>query len=81
MAFLITYIASLKLNLSPQVEGEGRIWKFMGIYAKNREEWALTAIANTKNSVTTIALYDTLGPQAIEFVFRQTEMTSVSCAG
>lgn len=53
----------------------------MGIYAKNREEWALTAIANTKNSVTTIALYDTLGPQAIEFVFRQTEMTSVSCAG
>lgn len=53
----------------------------MGIYAKNREEWALTAIANIKNSVTTIALYDTLGPQAIEFVFRQTEMTSVSCAG
>lgn len=78
---LTLFIASLKLNLSPQVEGEGRIWKFMGIYAKNREEWALTAIANFKNSVTTIALYDTLGPQAIEFVFRQTEMTSVSCAG
>jgi long-chain acyl-CoA synthetase len=63
------------------VEGEGKLWKFMGIYAKNREEWALTALANMKNAVTTIALYDTLGPAAIEFVFKQTELTSVSCAG
>lgn len=53
----------------------------MGIYAKNREEWALTTIANFKNSVTTVAFYDTLGPQAVEFVISQTELTSISCAG
>jgi len=58
------------LNLSPEIEAEGETWKFMGIYAKNREEWALTAIANMKNSVATIAFYDTLGPAAIEFVFK-----------
>jgi long-chain acyl-CoA synthetase len=69
------------LNLSPKIDAEGETWKFMGIYAKNREEWAMTAIANMMNAVTTVAFYDTLGPAAIEFVFRQTELTSVSCAG
>ena len=42
----------------------------MGVYAKNREEWILTTIANMKNSVTTVAFYDTLGPAAVEFVIR-----------
>jgi len=42
----------------------------MGLYAKNREEWALTNISNFKNAVTTVAFYDTLGPAAVEFVIR-----------
>ena len=46
------------------------MFKFMGIYAKNREEWILTDLANVKNSVTTIAFYDTLGPAAVEFVIK-----------
>lgn len=33
------------LNLLPDVFEEGRNWKFMGIYAKNREEWVCTHIA------------------------------------
>lgn len=40
----------------------------MGVYSKNREEWVLTDLANIKNSVVTVAFYDTLGPQAVEFV-------------
>lgn len=44
------------------------MWKFMGIYSKNREEWVLTDFSNIKNSVVTIAFYDTLGPAAVEFV-------------
>jgi long-chain acyl-CoA synthetase len=53
----------------------------MGVYAKNREEWILTHLAGLKNSVTTIAFYDTLGPQAVEFVIKQTELTTISCSG
>lgn len=53
----------------------------MGIYSKNREEWILTTISNFKNSVTTVAFYDTLGPSAVEFVIRQTELTTITCAG
>jgi long-chain acyl-CoA synthetase len=52
----------------------------MGIYAKNREEWMLMDIANMKNSVTTIAFYDTLGPAAVEFVVVQTKLTTISCS-
>ena len=42
----------------------------MGIYAKNREEWVLTNLANIRNNVTTVAFYDTLGPAAVEFVIK-----------
>lgn len=53
----------------------------MGIFAKNREEWILTDIANMINSVVTIAFYDTLGPAAVEFVIKQTNLTSITCSG
>lgn len=33
------------LNLLPEVFEEGKNWKFMGIYAKNREEWVCTHMA------------------------------------
>jgi long-chain acyl-CoA synthetase len=74
-------IGMAQLNLTPDINHDGTHWRFMGVYSKNREEWALVDIANTKNSVTTIAFYDTLGPQAVEFVIKQTELISVSCAG
>ena len=69
------------MGMTPEIEHDGEKWKFMGIYAKNREEWMVTTLANMKNSVVTVAFYDTLGPQAVEFVIRQTQLTSISCAG
>jgi long-subunit acyl-CoA synthetase (AMP-forming) len=56
--------------MTPVIEAEGRSFKFMGIYAKNREEWVMTDIANMKNSVVSVAFYDTLGPLAVEFVIK-----------
>jgi long-chain acyl-CoA synthetase len=44
----------------------------MGIYSKNREEWVLSHIANMKNSIVTIAFYDTLGPNSVQYVIDQT---------
>jgi long-subunit acyl-CoA synthetase (AMP-forming) len=52
------------------VHSEGKTWNFMGVYAKNRPEWVLTDLASSTLGGTTIAFYDTLGPQAIEFVIR-----------
>ena len=56
--------------MTPDIHYEDRTFKFMGIYAKNREEWVMTDIANMYNSVSTIAFYDTLGPKAVEFVIQ-----------
>ena len=54
----------------PEIEAEGSIWRFMGIYAKNREEWLFSYLATARQSATAIAFYDTLGPSAIEFVIQ-----------
>ena len=51
----------------------------MGIYGKNRTEWTLTDLASATLGGTTIAFYDTLGPAAIEFVIRQTLLTTITC--
>jgi long-chain acyl-CoA synthetase len=59
-------------NMMPDVDVSGKKWNFLGIYAKNRPEWVLCDLASTALNGTTIAFYDTLGPQAIEFVINQT---------
>jgi len=55
------------LDLLPEIENEGS-WKFFGIYSKNREEWIISELASISQGGTTVALYDTLGPQTVEFV-------------
>ena len=70
----------IALNLVPEIEAEGKQWRFMGIQSKNRKEWVITNIANMHQCITSVALYDTLGPDAAKFVFNQTEMTSVTCS-
>ena len=50
----------------------------MGIQSKNRKEWVLTNLAGMYNNITTVALYDTLGPDATRFILNQTEMTTVA---
>jgi len=69
-----------KLNLVPDVMHDGDKWRFMGIQAKNRKEWSIVHLANMYNKATTIALYDTLGAEAVRFVVNQTELTSISCS-
>ena len=68
------------LNLMPMSHSEnGQDYKCMGIYAKNREEWAFTDLATIRQSGTTVAFYDSLGPSAVEFVIRQTKLATISC--
>ena len=67
---LVEYMAAGidHLGLMPLVEAEGDSWRFMGIYAKNREEWNITDLAAIRQSGTVIAFYDTLGPTSVEFI-------------
>lgn len=64
----------VKLNLSPEITIENKKWKLIGIQSKNREEWAITLIASILNSVVTVSIYDTLGPGAVNYILKQTEL-------
>lgn len=70
-----------KFNLHPFVEGEGRQWRFAGIWSKNRAEWTTTHFANMYYSVTTIGFFDAMGPQSVDFILNQTELTTIYCSG
>lgn len=52
---------------------------FIGIFAKNRPEWCMTANACEAFSFVSVPLYDTLGDEAINFILLQTELKLVVC--
>ncbi|KAI8341153.1 hypothetical protein BC941DRAFT_391170 [Chlamydoabsidia padenii] len=56
----------LKLGLSRQ--------EAIGIYAINRPEWTMTEQASYRQAFIIVALYDTLGAEAIEYIVNQTDM-------
>jgi long-chain acyl-CoA synthetase len=49
----------------------------MGIFAKNREEWAVVDLACMRSSVTIVPFFDSLGVDALAFVINQTELTTM----
>lgn len=58
------------------VEGpkpEASTWA-VGIYSINRIEWSLADLAATFYSLYSVALYDTLGPDSVEFVLKDAEV-------
>lgn len=56
------------MNLSPLIHSEGKDWHFMGIFAKNREEWAVADLACMRSAITIVPFFDSLGPSALEFI-------------
>ena len=60
----------MALELMPEIPGEGEndLYRMMGVYSKNREEWALTTLAAMSISGTIVAFYDTLGKDVVEFI-------------
>lgn len=55
-------------GLAPATDVEGVSWKFMGIQSKNRKEWCLMNLGNMRQKITSVALYDTLGKDAMRFI-------------
>lgn len=65
--------AFIHLGMEPSKEN------FIGIFAKNRPEWIMTATACEGYSFVSVPLYDTLGDEAINFILLQTELKIVVC--
>lgn len=50
---------------------------FLGIYSKNREEWAIADLACMGSSVSIVPTYESLGADALAFVINQTELSTM----
>ncbi|KAI8379931.1 hypothetical protein EDC96DRAFT_492349 [Choanephora cucurbitarum] len=48
--------------------------KAVGVYSVNRPEWTITELASYRQAFIIVALYDTLGAEAMEYIVNQTDM-------
>mmetsp|Transcript_57329 Transcript_57329/g.65689 ORF Transcript_57329/g.65689 Transcript_57329/m.65689 type:complete len:674 (+) Transcript_57329:34-2055(+) len=70
-----------KLKLAPKIsEYQNFSLSFLGIYSKNREEYLYVDLTAALFNHTMIPVYDTLGADAVQFVFEQTNLTTLFCS-
>lgn len=55
------FVGLAKLGLCPEQKVGKDKFKFLGIIAKNREEWAITALACLRQSITIVPFFESLG--------------------
>lgn len=51
--------------------------KFISIFGKNTREWLITDIANSLYGHTSMPIYDTLGIEAVDHMYNETELSTV----
>ncbi|PWW74817.1 acetyl-CoA synthetase-like protein [Tuber magnatum] len=52
----------------------------IGLWSQNRPEWQITDLAAMSQSLYTVSIYDTLGPEATEYIINHSELRSVVCS-
>jgi long-chain acyl-CoA synthetase len=62
----------LQLGITPK--------SMLGLYSVNCKEWVLLDAAAHAYSMTSVPLYDTLGPDAVEFICNHAELAAVGCS-
>jgi long-chain acyl-CoA synthetase len=69
------------MDLCPTVNDFNKMeMNFVAVYSKNREEYAVLDVTSSVYGLTLVPIYDTLGPDTVSFVFRQTGVKTVFCA-
>jgi len=59
-------------DLCPKTVTEEGTFRFLALYAKNREEWVITDFGCILSGITVVTLYDTLGKESLEYILDQT---------
>ena len=62
--------------LHEQVGKQGRQYG-VGLWCQNRPEWQITDLACMSQSLFSVSLYDTLGPDACEYIINHAGLTAV----
>lgn len=70
----------LSMKLAPtRSEYKDYNLNMVAVYAKNIVEYVILDAACSLYGITTVPIYDTLGEEACEFMFKQTNLTTVFC--
>lgn len=69
--------ALTKKELYNSVEENDEKHRMIGIFAKNSLEWMLCDLAGAMSSITSVTLYDTLGPQSTQYIINQCELKTI----
>jgi len=64
--------------MCPKVTNYDGTFRFIAIYAKNREEWVLTDYASILSGITSVTIFDTLSQDFIQYILNQTQITTIS---
>ena len=67
----------MAMDLCHQIEGEEKLWRFVGIWAKNCWEWTTSLIAAMHYKITAVGFYDAMSTEQVEFILNQTEMSTL----
>ncbi|KAG9025975.1 hypothetical protein FS837_004766, partial [Tulasnella sp. UAMH 9824] len=59
---------------------KGSDFEAVGIWAVNRPEWQITDLACQAYNKVSVALYDTLGPDAVEYAINHSEVRVIFCS-
>lgn len=74
--------AILNLDLAPVVHHEGySAGRFIVVYEKNCEQWLTLDIGCCLYGITLVPVFDSLGLEAVEYIFSQTEVSTVFASG
>ncbi|ODA82524.1 hypothetical protein RJ55_01031 [Drechmeria coniospora] len=52
----------------------------VGLWSQNRPEWQITDLALASQSLYTVSLYETLGPDTTEYIVNHAELVSIACS-
>ena len=61
-------------KLCPTNKFDDGDFRFVAIYAKNREEWTISDFGAMLTGITVVTLYDTLGEDSTEYIIDQTKI-------
>ncbi|GJJ70329.1 long-chain acyl-CoA synthetase [Entomortierella parvispora] len=69
------------MHLNQAILGHSQLNRWsLGIWSTNRPEWSISEISCNYNNLVSVPLYDTLGPDAVEYVINHAEIQMVVCS-
>jgi long-chain acyl-CoA synthetase len=67
-------------EVDPELRSIDEKLRVIGIYSKNRYEWALLDCAAALSNITSVTLYDTLGRDSTQHIIEQCNLRTIACS-